>query len=329
MRRRDVLGLLGGAAASPLAAQEPTVQTVTGPLAASELGLTLIHEHVITDLRDPPERRGGDYDPDDAFQVALPYLEALRAAGGETLVEPTPIFIGRDPAGLRRLSEASRVRIICATGVYGAAGQRFIPDDAREEPAERLAERYLEEIENGIGSTGVRPGLIKTGVNRETPLPEIERKLVRAALLAGKQSGLTVASHTGPAAPALEELELIHETGFDPNRFIWVHAQNETDLEQHRRLARQGVWVELDGVNASSAERHLAAVRSLAEADLLGRTLISQDAGWYRPGPERGSQYRGYTFLLEEFVPMLRSVGFSEADVRRLLVENPARALAG
>ncbi|HEY5907947.1 MAG TPA: phosphotriesterase, partial [Vicinamibacteria bacterium] len=55
---------------------------------------------------------------------------------------------------------------------------------------------------------------------------------------------------------------------------------------------------------------------------------VSQDAGWYNVGDPGGGRFRGYTLLLDEFVPALRKAGISEAQVRTLLVENPARAFA-
>ena len=147
--------------------------------------------------------------------------------------------------------------------------------------------------------------------------------------MAHKQTGLTVAAHTGPAAPALEELEIIESVGMDPGRFIWVHSQNEKDHAQRIAIAKRRAWVELDGIRERSADWHLKSVIELARAGFLERTVISQDAGWYRPGPERGSKYRGYTFLFETFLPMLRKAGFSQADLDQLLVHNPRRALTG
>ncbi len=310
-------------------AEGPRVQTVTGPVPASDLGVTLIHEHIVTDLRPPAERKAGDYDPEDAVRVALPFLTELRESGCRTLVEPTPILIGRDAVVLQRLSKESGLRIIAATGIYGAAEQKFIPDYAHTQSAEQLAAQYVQEAEQGIGSSGVRPGIIKTGVNAGTPLPEIERKLVRAAALAHKQTGLVVAAHTGPGKPALEELEIFDAVGAAPNAFIWVHAQAEKDHSFHLQVAKAGAWVEFDGVGPQSADWHLECLQTMKEAGLLHRTLISQDAGWYRPGAADQQEYRGYTYLFTDFLPLLRESGFEPADIDQLLVRNPARALAG
>jgi phosphotriesterase-related protein len=337
LNRAVVAGLAAGAAHAlrsgpeilPAQQRAATVQTVSGVILASQLGMTLMHEHIVTDLRDPASRQPGDYNREEAVRVAVPYLEELHGAGCRTLVEITPIHIGRDPLALKALAGKTGLQIVCATGIYGAAKQLFIPDYARQESAEQLAERYTREFREGIAGTGIRPGIIKTGVNSATPLPEIERKLVLAAALAHKQTGLTVASHTGPAAPALEELKILASAGVDPKSFIWVHAQNEMDPELHRQAAREGAWVEFDGVGPKSMDRHLECVRGMAEAGLLHRTLISQDAGWYSPGEPDGGDYRGYSLLFTEFAPRLRASGFSERDLEQLLVKNPAAALSG
>jgi phosphotriesterase-related protein len=313
---------------SGLSSERATVQTVTGPLPASQLGVTLMHEHIVTDLRAPAQRGVGDYNPEAAFRVALPHLNELREAGCRSLVEITPIHIGRDAAVLRRLSEASGLNIVAATGIYGAAEGKFIPAYAHRETAEQLAERYIREAREGISATGVRPGIIKTGVNKRTPLPALEKKLVRAAALAHKATGLTVASHTGPGLPAFAQLDILAAMDVPFSSFVWVHAQNEQDHAMHYKAARAGAWVEFDGLSAKTLDWHLTCVRAMAEAGLLTRTLVSHDAGWYRPGEPGGGRYRDYTLLFREFLPRLRQSGFSDADIDQLLVKNPRAALA-
>ena len=301
-----------------MAAPERRVQTVTGPVAAGRLGVTLIHEHVMVDML-----QAGRYDPEEVFATARPHLEAARAAGCRTLVDPTPEHIGRDAALLRRLSEATGLNIVTVTGIYGAANQKFVPEFARRETAEQLAARFEMEAKQGIGETGIRPGWIKTGVN-QAPLAELERKLVRAAALAHRATGLTVSSHTATGKAAMEQLEIFAEAGAPAQAFVWVHAQNEKDHAWHLRVARAGAWVEFDGIRETTLDWHLECVRVMKEAGLMGRTLISQDSGWYHVGEPKGGAFRGYTLLLREFAPRLEA-----GDAGELLVRNPARALAG
>jgi len=333
LTRRRFCAAAGAAAASASsAAPVASVMTVTGPILPSELGVTLTHEHVIADLRPQVERRPGDYDREDAVRTCLPYLKELRGAGCQTIVEPSPLLVRRDVEALRILSEKSGVQIICSTGVYGALDGRFVPGYAREWSAEQLAERYVRELRHGVKETGVHPGFIKSGVNRETPLPPLERKLVRAAAMAAKTSGRPMGVHTGPAAPVFEQLDLLESAGLPLSRYVWIHAHVEKDGAKMRELARRGVWVSFDGINPENPEtlrRILDGVEAMAEAGLLGNTLVSQDAGWFQPGQSSQEKFRGYTSIFTEFLPRLRERGFGQAGIDQLLVENPRRLLQG
>jgi len=106
-----------------------------------------------------------------------------------------------------------------------------------------------------------------------------------------------------------------------------VHAQNDKHGALHRRAARAGASIELDGIAEESRDAHVSAVLALARAGQLRRTLISQDSGWYHVGEPGGGRFRPYTFLFDGFLPALRRAGLSERDVRTLLVDNPARLL--
>ena len=312
------------------AAVRSHIPTVTGLILPEELGTTLVHEHIIADLRPLGERKPGDYNRDHAIETCLPYLKELKAAGCRTVVESSPMLVRRDPEALRVLSEESGLQIICSTGVYGAIEGRFVPSYADTETAEQLAERYVREIEQGIGETGISAGFIKSGVNPRSPLTPIERKLVRAAALAQKQTGAALGIHSGPAAPVLDELEILEAEGVNLSRFVWIHAQAEEDLSTVLRIARRGVWISYDGINPENAEATdwiLEGVLGMAEAGLLDRALISQDAGWYQPGKTDQKSFRGYTGLFDDFLPKLRQNGFERAEIDQLLIDNPRRML--
>src|SRR6267142_786931 len=227
------------------------------------------------------------YDADEAFRVVLPHLLALKARGARTFVDCTPAWLGRDPALLVRLSEASGLHIVTNTGYYGAAEDKYLPAHAFEESAEKLAERWTAEWRDGIEGTGVRPGFIKTGVD-PGPLSAIDRKLIVAASLCHRQTGLRIHCHTGDGRAAMDILSVLDAQRISPAAFVWVHAQNEKDRALHLRAARAGAWIELDGVAEDSLDAHVSAVVDLARAGQLGRVLLSQDAGWYRVGEPAG-----------------------------------------
>ena len=336
MERRSFLAALAGAAALPsrrFAGAGPaatvcgTIHTVRGPIDAAQMGVTLVHEHVLVDFVGAEKVSRSRYDADEAFRTILPHLQELRKQGCRTLLECTPAYLGRDPLLLRRLSEASDLHIVTNTGYYGAANDSAVPRHAYAESPRQLADRWTAEARHGIEGTGIRPGFVKIGVDAG-PLSDIDRKLVEAGALCHLATGLTLAIHTGNGVAALEILSTLRRLGVSPEAYVWVHPQNEPDLATRSWAAAQGAWVELDGVGPKSLEAHVEGVLDLARRGQLDRVLVSQDAGWYRVGEAGGGAYRTHTFLLEAFVPALRARGLGEAEVRALLVENPARAFA-
>jgi phosphotriesterase-related protein len=213
------------------------VMTVNGVIDSGDLGFVLTHEHVLVYFIGAEQAGKHRYDEDEAFAVILPHLERAKELGCETFVECTPSYLGKDPLLLKRLSAG--MHLLTNTGYYGAAADHYVPAHAYSETADQLARRWVEEWEEGIDGTGVRPGFIKIGVDPQ-PLSEIDEKLVRAAARTHHQTGLTIMSHTSLATPAREEIAVLKEEGGSPAAWIWTHAQNETDNDQHKRAGRAG-----------------------------------------------------------------------------------------
>jgi phosphotriesterase-related protein len=302
-----------------------TVMTVTGPIRAADMGVTLPHEHVLVDFTGADGITEVRYDPDSAASVILPHLIRLRNLGCGTLVECTPAFLGRDPALLRRLSIASGMTILTNTGYYAAMDNRYLPLSFYREDADRIARRWTDEWRHGIGGTGVRPGFIKIGVP-PGPLSVTHRKLVRAAARTHLRTGLTIASHTGPAAGAFDQIEILREEGVDPSAWIWVHAQAEGNPGALVTAARLGAWISIDNIGWVPADSLIPKLEILKDRGCLGRVLLSQDAGWYSVGRPGGGKYRGHDAIFTEFLPALEKAGFSAAEIRAMMRDNPAAA---
>jgi phosphotriesterase-related protein len=267
----------------------------------------------------------GCYECDEVFHLVLPHLEEIRDLGVRTLMDTTPKYLGRDVRLLRRLSEASGLHIITNTGYYGALNDHHLPEHAFSETAEEIARRWIQEWTDGIDDTGIRPGMMKIGVDAGT-LSEMDAKLVRAAAITHLQTGLTIAAHGGSAVAAFGELEVLEEEGVHPSAWIWVHAQAEEDIARHVEAARLGAWVEFDGISPESVNRHVDLVDNMRRHNLLDRTLISQDAGRYTAGEPGGGTFRRYSTLLTEFIPALRHAGLEDGEIDHLVTKNPAEA---
>ena len=302
------------------------IDTVTGPIAPERLGVTLMHEHVLVDFIGAAQVSPSRYDANAVFEAVLPHLQQVKRLGCDTLVECTPAYLGRDPRLLRRLSAASGLNILSNTGYYGAANDKHLPAHAFTETAEQLAGRWTAEYEQGIDGTGIKPAFMKIGVDG-SPLSAVDAKLALAAGLTHRKTGLAIASHTGSGAAALAQLDLLEAAGVPASAFIWVHAQSERDETFHARAARRGAWVEFDGVSEAALARHLELVRRMKEERLLAHVLLSHDAGWYRVGEPGGGRFRPFDTLFTALIPGLKAAGFTDAETRQLLVENPRRAL--
>jgi phosphotriesterase-related protein len=287
-------------AALPLPAQTPSM---------------LAHEHVLVDFVGADNIGPGRYDVEEVFRIARPKLAEVQRLGCRRLLECTPNFLGRDPELLARLSDAVGMEIWSNTGLYGAGNHRYLPAFAKTESAAQLAKRWIAETR-----LSWRPRFLKIGVNK-APLHELDRKLVLAAAITSRETGLTIASHTGDGPAALEQLEIVTSERVSPAKFVWVHAQNERNHEVHEKVARAGAWVEFDGIGPKSADFHLECVQFLAGKGLLNRTLISQDAGWYHVGEPRGGDYRGYTYIYTDFLPRLQP-----PQAQALVWDNPRAA---
>lgn len=281
-----------------------------------------MHEHVLVDFRLPGQQSPGAFDPDAVFKLVKPHLEEVVRLGCVRFQDCTPAYLGRHPKLLRRLADAVGLDVWTNTGWYAARDRKYLPEMAATESAEQIARRWIAEHRQGVD--GMKPRFVKIGVNR-APLHALDRKIVEAAAICSRETGLTVASHTGGAGPAaLEQLEIFAAARAAASKFIWVHADSEKDHIVHAKVARLGAWVELDHVSPANAAFHLASVRYLAAQGLLHRTLISQDAGYYRPGEPNGGPFKPYSYLYTGFLPQL-----DPAWVKPLLTDNPVAAFGG
>ncbi|MCK4700545.1 MAG: hypothetical protein KAT38_09430 [Bacteroidales bacterium] len=305
--------------------QEAKIMTVKGEISAKQMGKTLPHEHVLVDFIGADSVSRGRYNPEEVFKVVLPYLKEIKELGCQTFIECTPAYLGRDPELLVRLSEATGLNIITNTGYYGARQNQHLPHYAFKETADQLAGRWINEWLNGIDNTDVRPGFIKIAVD-QGELTDIHEKLVRAGARTHLKTGLTIASHTGPAIGAFEEIEILKEEGIDPSAFIWVHAQAEENLQYHVKAAKMGAWISFDGLGWEKPETYVRLLANMKSQDLLHKVLISHDAGWYHVGEPDGGNFIGFTTLFHKLLPALKDSGFTDEELNLLLVINPAEA---
>lgn len=308
------------------------IMTVTGKVGLENLGRILPHEHVTTDFLGAEIKPQPRYPREMAVTTILPHLKNLKENGYGLIFECTPNYIGRDVELLQVLSELTGLKIVTNTGYYAAVNKKFLPKHAYTESKEALAERWEKEWQEGIGDTGIRPGFIKLGVGKG-PLDAIEEKLLQAAIILHKKSGLQMAMHTGDGEAALSEYQIISAAGVDGKNMIWVHAQNGKD-EERLALAQKGVWISLDGVSSEKLDSYASMIHVLKENQLLSRLLISHDYGWgvedengtIKLVPFDKGKNVPYQTIKELLIPKLQKLGFTKAEIDLITTKNPIKA---
>jgi phosphotriesterase-related protein len=340
------------------------VQTVLGAIAADDIGVTLPHEHLFIDFTvmyaqpvaasdhgrgsEPVSlanlgwvRQHFNANLDNLRltdeRVARDEILLFKNAGGRTVVDPTPRSLARDPLALARLARATGLNVVMGAGYYVAASH---PPDMERRTVDELVREIVADVTGGVGETGVRAGLIGE-IGCSWPWTDNEKKVVRAAVLAQRETGAPLMIHPGRDRRApMEIAEFVQKEGGDLRRTIMCHiCRTIAEVRAVLDLARTGIWLEYDlfGLESSyypynpsfdmpNDGTRMAHVLALIEAGHGPQVLVSHDIAYKSALVTYGGY--GYHHLLVNVVPRLRAKGVDDAGLRRLLVENPARAFA-
>lgn len=299
------------------------VNTVIGQISPRDLGNTLMHEHIMIDYRDADWQKDISYSRQEVVQTMIPYLEKLKKAGCATFVDATPPGCGRDVLVLKECALRTGINFIVSTGAF--RGKRIF-SAIRQMSVTDIAKNWISEFTAGIDDTGIKPGLIKIALD-DGAISEMQKKILRAAMLTSRQTGLAIQAHIILPETMREVLRILEADDFPVDSFIWAHADCQEDLLAMLEIGQRGIWIQLDSIGYKPYKKHLEMLKELITVGLLERLLISQDRGWYVVGSDKGKFINPYHLLFTEFLPFCRISGLSEAIIRQLLVFNPACVL--
>lgn len=302
------------------------VQTVLGPVAPGDLGFTLPHEHTKCSLW-WIENRWDYWELIGDEPRINEELAAYKALGGGTLVDVTPIGIGRDLARLARLSEATGLHIVAGAGWYR---QAYYPAEARidRRSIDDLADEIVQEFTDGP----VRPGIIgEIGTDKPWVTAQEER-VFRAAARAALRTGASVTTHAVQSDVGLAQLAILEDEGLDPARIVIGHCDSHPRIEHWREIVRRGAHVEADflGMSFTPLERAgepkvVELISTLLNEGFEKQILLSQDVCHDSQLTSYGGN--GYTYLQKSFLPSLAAAGVNAATIKTITVKNPARLL--
>ena len=317
-------------------------QTVTGPVEASALGVTLPHEHVIFGY---PGYQGdvtlGAFDHGAALAHCVGVAQTLRARGVQTVVDATPNECGRDPLFLREVAEASGLNIVCSSGYYyegeGAPAYfkfRFSLGDGDQE----IYEMMLKEVTEGVGKTGIRAGVLKVASSRAA-ITRYESVFFRAAARVQRETGVPIITHTQEGSLGPQQAELLVGEGADPARIVIGHMDGNTDVQYHLSTLAHGVTVGFDRVGLQGLagtppdSERLRVLEALITAGYAGRITLSHDSIWQWLGRPLALPDAALpavkdwhpTHIHDDILPELRRRGVSAEHLVQMTVGNPAR----
>ncbi|MCA9885882.1 MAG: phosphotriesterase-related protein [Anaerolineae bacterium] len=302
-----------------------TIRTVTGDIDPNQLGICHPHEHLIGAPPPPYDSQDPDLVLEDEA-AAIASVRELQAAGGRALVEMTPIDYNRDPLALQRISQATGLHIIAITGYLK---DKFCRPLVEKQSVEQLTRRFIHEIKHGMDGTDIRAGAIKaaSSLNEITPA---EQKVFEAAAQAQLATGALISTHTEAGTMALEQIALLTGLGVPADRILIGHMDRKLDADYHRAVADMGVYMGFDQIGkpqyASDAD-HIAMLQMLIQRGHLNQIMLSMDIARKRYLPVYGGK-PGFAYLLNDFVPLLRSTEMTDETINVMLKENPKRALA-
>lgn len=316
------------------------VNTVNGPVDSAQLGHTLMHEHIFV-LSPEIEKTTEEWDEPTQQARAVEKLRDLKDHGIDTLVDLTVIGLGRYlPRIVEIAAQVPAMNVVVATGVYTYNDVPMYfhfqgPGTILGGP-EPMVDLFVREIQEGIGETGVRAGILKCASDRPGITPGVERVL-RAVARAHRLTGVPITTHT-PTPPepwGLEQQRVFREEGVDLSRVVIGHSGGTTNTEYHLSLIDNGSYLGFDhfGLPGITLEERVGSVARLCARGYAERIVLSHDAmcfvDWFPRSMMDANQTWRWTYISEFVLPAMRERGISETDVTTMLVDNPRRILEG
>lgn len=300
------------------------VMTGSGPVNADDLGFVLPHEHVFMNLM--KEYRGDGLLQE--YDLALDELTAFALAGGGTIVDCTSGGLSPDPELVARVCAEAGVNVVLGCGYY----RDPYLDPAWLDPytVSEVADRLIRTINEGFGTSGVRPGIIGEIGADNRYISALEERSFRAAARAHKATGLTITTHSARWPVGLLQLDLLQEEGVEPERVIIGHCDTVPSMDYHLEVARRGAYVEFDTIHGKSTydlDLRVRYVENLLEHGYGDQILLSHDVCLRSHLLATGGG--GYTLITEDFIPRMRRAGIDDAAITKMTHVNPVRALTG
>lgn len=303
------------------------IQTVTGEISASQLGCTLVHEHLRVRSEAVYVQFPHIYNEEEEFARAVEQVNAAKKWGVDTICDPTVMELGRDIRFMEKVAKTTGMQIIAATGIYS---YHYVPAHFQNRDVDYMASLFVHDIEVGIQNTSIKAGFLKCATDQQGITPDVE-KVIRAAARAHHQTGVPIMTHSHPASgTGLMQLDILEDEGVDPGHVLIGHCGDTDDIDYILRVIDRGAYVGMDRYGITrmiKAERRNATVVELAKRGYADRMFLSQDycctIDWYKAEMvKKANPDWSMTYLFETIIPQLKEAGVTEEQIETMMAEN-------
>jgi phosphotriesterase-related protein len=309
------------------------IETALGPISDSELGVTLGHEHVLVTMGADNLHYPWLFDWEKTRAKIVRELSEAKSGGVDTVIDLTTPDLGRDVEFFADVAKASGMKVVVATGIWLDLPRSFLARDP-----DRIADIFVREIEEGIGATGIKAGVIKVANDTGGVTPQAELVL-RGAARALKRTGCPISTHQwAPEQVGRRQVEIFQEEGAPMDRICIGHSADTTDVAYLEWLLGTGVYLSMDRYPGRAPDRpdwrqRNATVKALLDRGWAHRLMVGHDhapppvmAGSSEPDQDGST---GYLFLSTVALPALRDEDVSDETIDMMLREVPRMFLAG
>ena len=306
------------------------VNSVSGKIDSKDLGITLMHEHIAS-IDSSMNRAFPDwFNRKETISKAVKQLKQVKQYGLKTIVDATPINLGRDIHLLKEIAEKTQIQIIPSTGFYYT-----------EEPflsgwkIEHLVQLLFSEVENGIQGTDIMPGVIKCASKAE--ITETNEKLLRTAARLHVKSGLPVITHSSSIDKnGLVQQKILLEEEVNPDKLVIGHCGDTDDIPYLEALLEHECYIGLDRFGLDSIlpmDRRIDVCVDLCERGYEKQIVVSHDYNvfidWWPPDvlPYFRSSNPRWSFhhIFVDIIPKLIEKGVSQSQIDTMTIENPMK----
>jgi phosphotriesterase-related protein len=312
------------------------VQTVRGPVDSSQLGVTLMHEHIFVLNTEIQHNYPEKWNEEERIADAIAKLNELKGRGVQTIVDVTVIGGGRYIPRIQRIARQTDLNIVVATGLYTYNDLPFyfhFRGPGTPDSPGAMEDMFIKDITEGVADTGVKAAILKCVTDEAGLTPGIERTL-RAVAQVHRRTGVPITTHTHARSHrGRDQQRVFKEEGVDLTRVIIGHCGDTTELDYLKELMDNGSTIGMDRFGIDPLlpfEDRVNTVAELCKQGYAGQMVLSQDTScfmdWFEPGVKEAAMPKWiYTHISDDVLPALRARGVSQAQINQMMVENPRR----